>query len=135
MLKAITVIVICGATLSALSQSTSQYTVAAVAAVQPHQSIAGSSTSGVSYDVSLKVGNATYVVLYTPPYGLQTVQYATGRQFLVLVGEKTITFNDVLGTSTELPIESQTKVGPQSYLPIDAQSNSRQSFHHNCKHR
>jgi hypothetical protein len=124
MLKAITVIVICGATLSALSQSASQYTVATVAAVQSHQSNAGSSTSGASYDVSLKVGNATYVVLYTPPYGLQTVQYAVGRQFLVFVGEKTITFNDVLVTSTELPIESQTEAEPQSHRPIEAQSSS-----------
>ena len=124
MLKALTVMLICGTALSAPTQSTSQYKAGTITAVQPHQDEAGSKPSADSYDVSLRVGDATYVVLYTPPYGLQTVRYATGREFLVLVGEKTITFNDSLGTSTELPIESQTPVETQSKPPNQAQSSS-----------
>ena len=119
MLMASTVMLICVTAMSAVAQSTSQYKVGAITAVQPHQDGASSKPSADSYDVSLKVGDTTYVVLYTPPYGLQTVRYATGREFLVLVGEKTIAFNDSLGTSSELPIESQT--------PAKTQSNEAQS--------
>jgi len=107
MLKAMSVILICIAASPALSQSAAPYQVGTIIAVQTHKGAEGSDTSTASYDVSLKVGNKTYVVLYTPPYGMETVRYATGRQFLVLVWEKTITFNDILGASFELPILSQ----------------------------
>jgi hypothetical protein len=128
MLKAMSVILMCGAAFPALSQSTTQYKVGAITAVQLHHSAAGSNPSADSYDVSLKVDETTYVVLYTPPYGLQTVLYATGREFLVLVGEKTITFNDKLGTSSELPIESQTAAEMQSNPSNEVQSSSRPSI-------
>lgn len=124
MLKAMSVILICGAAFPALSQSASQYTVGTITAVQPHHSAAASDASATSYDVSLKVINTTYVVLYTPPYGLQTVRYATGREFLVVVGAKTVTFSDLLGTSSELPIESRTAAETQSNPPNEAQSSS-----------
>ena len=127
MLKAMSVILMCGAAFPALSQSTTQYKVGAITAVQLHHSAAGSNPSADSYDVSLKVDETTYVVLYTPPYGLQTVLYATGREFLVLVGEKTITFNDKLGTSSELPIESQPAAVTQSNPSTEVQSSSRPS--------
>jgi hypothetical protein len=48
------------------------------------------------------------VVLYTPPLGQETVKYAAGRELLVLVGKRTIRYNDILGQSFEVPIESQT---------------------------
>lgn len=124
MLKAMSVILICGVVSPVLSQSTSQYKVGAITGVQLHQGTAGSNSSADSYDVSLKVGNVTYVVLYTPPYGLQTVRYATGREFLVRVGEKTITFNDILGTSSDSPIESQAAAETQSISPNEAPSTS-----------
>ena len=44
------------------------------------------------------------MVLYTPPLGMNTVRYAAGRDILVLVGKKTITYNDLLGQSYEVPI-------------------------------
>jgi hypothetical protein len=122
MLKAMSVILMCGAAFPALSQSTTQYKVGTITAVQPHNSVAGSNPSADSYDVSLKVDETTYVVLYTPPYGLQTVLYATGREFPVLVGEKTITFNDTLGTSSELQIESQAAAETQSNPSNEVQS-------------
>jgi hypothetical protein len=39
--------------------------------------------------------------------GEQTVKYAAGRDLLVLVGKNTITYNDILGQSFAVPIESQ----------------------------
>ena len=64
-------------------------------------------TEVASYDVSVKVGDTIYTVLYTPPLNLNTVKYAAGRSLLVLVGKKTITYNDMLGRSFEVPILSQ----------------------------
>lgn len=60
-----------------------------------------------SYDVSVKVGNAIYVVLYTSPLREETVKYAAGRDLLAFVGKGTIRYNDLLGQSYEVPIESQ----------------------------
>ena len=64
-------------------------------------------TSATSYDVSVKVGNAIYVAVYTPPLGENTLKYAAGRDLLVLVGKTTIAYNDLLGRSFAVPIESQ----------------------------
>ncbi len=55
----------------------------------------------------VKVGDTIYVVLYTPPLGEETVKYSAGRDLLVLVGKRTIRYNDILGQSFEVPIESQ----------------------------
>lgn len=64
--------------------------------------------SVTSYDISIRVGSTLYAVLYTPPLGAGTPQYAAGRELLVKVGEKTISFNDMLGKRVELPIESSS---------------------------
>jgi hypothetical protein len=63
-----------------------------------------------SYDISIRVGSTLYVVLYTPPLGAVTPEYAAGRELLVKVGEKTISFNDMLGKSLEVPIESSSQL-------------------------
>lgn len=59
------------------------------------------------YDVSVKVGQTMYVVVYTPPDGLDTVTHRAGLDFLVSVGPKTIAFNNLLGRKIEVPIISQ----------------------------
>lgn len=71
-----------------------------------------SESSVTSYDISLRVGSTLYVVLYTPPPGTITPQYDAGRELLVKVGEKTIGFNDMLGESLEVPIESVSPLEP-----------------------
>jgi hypothetical protein len=45
--------------------------------------------------------------------GLTTVKYAAGRELSVLVGKKTITYNDILGQSQEVPIVSQRSATKQ----------------------
>jgi hypothetical protein len=42
------------------------------------------------------------------------VQYRAGLSLLVLVGSKTITFNDILGNSRKVPILSRKPVPPKS---------------------
>ncbi len=105
--KLIAVIALCLLTFPALCQSTSKYEVGSITEVKPHQAVTHNSYDAASYDVSVKVGNTIYLVLYTPPLGESTPEYAAGRELLVLVGKNTITYNDILGRSFDVPIESQ----------------------------
>ena len=107
MQKLVWVIGICLAALPAVCQSTSKYQVATITEVRPHQAAGDDASSAASYDVSVKVGDTIYVALYTPPLGENTVKYAAGRDLLVLMGKKTIIYNDILGRSFQVPIESQ----------------------------
>jgi hypothetical protein len=77
-------------------------TITAVAAHPVTQSEPGGATA--QYDVSVKVGDTVYVVLYTPPNGANTVEYSAGFDLLVLVGSDTLTFNSRLSGKTEMPI-------------------------------
>jgi hypothetical protein len=43
--------------------------------VKAHQDSETSAAGASRYDVSLKVGETIYVVLYTPPFGIDTVKY------------------------------------------------------------
>ena len=96
-------------------QSPRRYQVAVIVGVKPHQAEPKDDSSGVtSYEVSLKVDDTIYVVLYTPPLGITTVEYAEGRNLLVKVGEKTISYNDLLGQTFEEPILSRKPAGDVS---------------------
>jgi hypothetical protein len=107
MIKLTTVFCICLTMFSALGQSTSKYQVGTITEVKTHQTGGSGTTDTTTYDVSVKVGDTIYVVLYTPPPGQETVKYAAGRELLVLVGKRTIRYNDILGQSFEVPIENQ----------------------------
>ena len=94
-------------TLSGFGQSTSKYQVGTITEVKAHQAAGSGASDAASYDVSVKVSDTIYVVLYTPVLGEDTVKYAAGRDLLVLVGKNKITYNDILGQSYDVPIESQ----------------------------
>jgi len=94
----------------AFGQSTSKYQVGTITEVKAHQAAGSGASDAASYDVSVKVGDTIYVVLYTPALGEETIKYAGGRDLLVLVGKNTITYNDILGRSFAVPIESQNTV-------------------------
>ena len=83
-----------------------------ITAVQPYQG-PHADPSVTSYKVSVRVGNTVYVVVHTPGPGTDIGQYATGRELVVLVREGTITYNDILGNSYQVPILSRTTVTPQ----------------------
>jgi hypothetical protein len=110
MQRLIVVVTLCLLTLAALGQSTSKYQVAIITEVKPRQVAGDTASDPTSYDVSVKVGDRIYVVLYTQPLGEIPAKYETGRELLVLVGKNTITYNDVLGRSLQVPIESQRPV-------------------------
>ena len=98
--------ILCFSTLLVFGQSSTKYQVGTITAVEPHQ--LASSSSPDSYEVSVKVKDTIYVVLYTPPPGMYyMVKYATGREILVLVGENTISYNDILGQTFDVPLLSR----------------------------
>jgi hypothetical protein len=107
MFRFVTIFLVCLTALPTFSESTSKWVVGTITDVRIHQTPDPGDFGTVSYDVSVKVGNTVYVVLYTPPLGEETVKYAGGRDLLVLVGKSTIRYNDMLGQSHDVPIESQ----------------------------
>ena len=120
MLKLVGIVFICLTAFQAFSQSASKYQVGTITGVRIHQSAEKVGASdAASYDVSVKVGNTIYVVLYTPLLREVTVKYAAGRDVLVLVGKSTIRYNDLLGQSYEAPIESQRPAAnPRGPIPV-----------------
>lgn len=107
MLRLVGLVCILLTTFPAICQSTSKYQVGTITEVKVRQAAGSGVSDAASYDVSVKVGNTIYVVLYTPELGEETVKYAAGRDLLVLVSKNTITYNDILGRSFAVPIESQ----------------------------
>ena len=103
MIRLMCVVGILVATLPLFSQSVSNYQVGTITEVKDHQAT-GDRSDIVSYDVSVRVGDTIYQVVYTPPLGASPIKYAAGRNLLVVVSEKTIRYNNIVGESVEVPI-------------------------------
>jgi len=98
-------------------QNSGQYERGTVIAVARLESSPGENgREVVRYDVSVKIRNTIYVVLYTPPNGANSVEYSAGIDFLVLVGETTLTFNSKLSGTTEVPILRTESLAQQPVL-------------------
>lgn len=110
MQRLIVLVTLCLTTLAALGQSVSKYQIAIITEVKPRQVAGESASDPTSYDVSVKVGDTIYVVLYKERLGELPPKYARGHELLVLVGKNTITYNDMLGRSLQVPIQSQRLV-------------------------
>jgi hypothetical protein len=106
MIKSLFVFLLCLAAVPLVGETPSaQYQLGTIMKVNLHHNTSGATVADApQYDISVKVGDTTYVVLYTQPSGSTGVQFAAGLQKLVLVGTDTITFNDALGRSTVVPI-------------------------------
>ena len=119
MLKGLGLILTCMAAVSGFAQAVSsdQYQPGIITAVAPHQNVNGSDSTA-RYDVSVKVGNTVYTVLYTPPNGANTVEYSAGFDLLVLVGTDKLTFNSRLSGKTEVPIMRRETVAASSGLDL-----------------
>lgn len=108
----VTAVLICLSTLPAVSQSAPKYQVGTIIAVERFRDSGDVSSEVKSYNVSLQVNDTVYVVRYKDPLDLGTVEHVAGRDILVLVGEKTITYNDMLGRSFEVPIVGRKPSAP-----------------------
>jgi hypothetical protein len=111
-MRALVAILVCLATLPAVCQSNSKYQVGTITAAERNRDGEDATPDLPSYDLSIHVDRTIYVVRYKSEFGLNTVEYAAGRDLLVLVGEKTVTYNDMLGHSHELPIISEKPATP-----------------------
>ena len=107
MLRLVSILGILLAAFPALGQSAAKYQVGTITEVRSHQNAEVGASDAVGYDVSVKVGDTIYTVLYTPTPGGQTVKYIAGRDLVVLVSDATIQYIDILGQSHELWIESR----------------------------
>jgi hypothetical protein len=116
MKPALTIILVFAVAIAATSQpSAPNYEVGSIVSVKAHsdaQESAGANAD--SYDVSIKVGDTLYVVLYTPPPGTYGVQQAAGHEMLVSVGPDTLRFNDLLGKPAEVPILRREVLPPEN---------------------
>jgi hypothetical protein len=109
-------ILMCLAVVSAPGQTpSSEYQRGAITAVTARQSPGQHDTDVTQYDVSVKVGDTTYVVLFTPPNRSNTVKFSAGSELLVLVGSTTLTFNSALTGKTEVPILSRETQPAKSF--------------------
>ena len=100
-----TLITLLPALVLAQSSSTSlTYQPATIMAVNPHPPTGNSNPHDALYEVSVKVKRTIYVVVTTSPSPSGSIQYAVGGEVLVKVGDHTITWNDIMGESHEVPI-------------------------------
>ena len=89
-------------------QSISKWQVATITEVKLHQDAAKEANSEApTYDVTIRVGDTIYVVLYTPLLSDEAVKYSAGHDLLVSVGKSTVRYNDILGRSYEVPIKTK----------------------------
>lgn len=103
-------LMICTATVLPGQSDSQRYQSATVLDAKEHQGPIPDKAGDPSitrYDITIRVKDTEYVVLYTPRPGTYGFQYMNGTTFLVLVKDKTVTFNDILGRSTTVPILSQ----------------------------
>jgi hypothetical protein len=115
MRRCLIMILLCVATLSLLGQTPSdKFQPGTIMAVKAHQTPGQHDSEVTQYDVSVKVGETTYIVLFTPPDGANRVKYAAGDDLLVLVGSTTLTFNSPLSGKTEVPIVSHETAPTQT---------------------
>jgi hypothetical protein len=56
------------------------------------------------YDMTVQVGDKSYVVLYDSPLDTEIGRYKNGLETTVEVGEKVLKLNDLMGRTHDLPI-------------------------------
>jgi hypothetical protein len=100
------VIIFCVSVTRSSAQDKKVYQAGTIVDVQPHQAAAGTDAEKKQYDVSIKVANKIYVVLYSPPGGQDFAEYGVGMNRTVLVEGDTMKLNDLLGRTRILPVLS-----------------------------
>ncbi len=112
------VAVVCFALTFVLSgqESSPEYERGTIMAVSRHESGPNEQPGTAKYDVSVKVRDTKYVVLYEPPNGANIVEYAAGMDLLVSVSDDTLTFPSQLTGTTHVPILRKEALPPEPTL-------------------
>ena len=89
--------------------SAAKWKVATITGVKVHEPAGGNDSSAAQYEVTSRIENIEYVVLYVAPAGSlpDVARYRLGQEVPVLVGTDTIKYNDMTGTTREVPILSR----------------------------
>jgi hypothetical protein len=101
----------------AWQKTEAKFVVGTIVDVKDHASTQESSSKH-QYDVSIRVEDKVYTVLFTPEPASTVVQYRRGVEVLVAVTEKTMQFKDLMGRTREVPILSVTEM-PRVSWPFD----------------
>lgn len=96
---------------AALSQPSPEYQPGTIMRVVKQS---GAAAANLQYEVSIKVSNTLYTVLYTPPPGVNSVEYFQGLQILVMVKDDTLVFNSRVSGTTEVPILGRETLADES---------------------
>ena len=99
---------------SSPAAASAKYQPAQVMAVKVHQPIEDKDSRLARYDVTVRVGETEYVVLYTPPEGIDVVEYQLGRTGMVLVGPDSLKWFDILNRPREAPILRRRVIPPKT---------------------
>ena len=75
-----------------------------ILAVVKHADSQRADPNVTSYDISLRVGETVYVVLYNAPRNSSMVEYRVGGDVVVLVDRTNLTINDIQGNAHTVKI-------------------------------
>jgi hypothetical protein len=109
MRRALTVAAICLVGICSFAQSDT-WTVGTIVDVKLRPGMKSVDVSSSEYDISIKVGDTIYIVLYTTPKSRTGLPYRAGHEVPIRVGSTMLTFLDVRGGMKEVPILSSRKV-------------------------
>jgi len=113
----VSILLLMGIAMPCTAQTSSpKYERGTITAVSRHQAGAEDKDAAAKYDVSVKVRDTMYVVLYEPPNGANAVEYAAGMDFLVSVADNTLTFPSKLTGTTQVPILRKEALAPEPVL-------------------
>jgi Spy/CpxP family protein refolding chaperone len=96
--------------------SLSKYQPGTIVAVERHRAEPSDTDNELTrYDVTVRIDETLYVVLFTPVSGSNTVEFSEGLEFLFSVGKDALTFATPgkREANTELPILRTSKLPPQ----------------------
>jgi|SRR5580704_6647489 hypothetical protein len=100
------IMILCFAVRNSMGEDKKVYQAGTIVEIKVHQPASGTDTGKKEFDVSIKVGNKIYIVLYSPPGGQDFAEYGVGMDRTVFVEGDTMKLNDLLGRTRTLPILS-----------------------------
>ena len=100
------------ATICLAQSSAAKWKVATITGVKVHEPAVGNDSSAAQYEVTSRIEDTEYVVLYVAPAGSlpDVARYRLGQEIPVLVGTDSIKYNDMTGTTREVPILSRRNI-------------------------
>jgi len=115
-LKGVGIILICICALASFGQTSSaKWQPGTITAVDVHQNAPGEAGDDATrYDVSVKIRNVVYVVLYSPRNGDNSVEYYRGLEMLFLVGSNTLSCNSKASGTIKMPISRRETLPAES---------------------